>query len=1234
MGNVRGVTLRPRFARAALAIGTAFTLAFGAQVALAPHAAADESDEAIVFADDQLTACINKGIGSGRAPDETITEADLKKFFSLNCNDSFAVKSLEGIEQASEIRNVTFIGADHTFRSADSLKPLSGLTKMTSLMLTRTDLTNEAFAGLELPKALSTFKVTYSPELSDITAMKEMTGLRTVDISFNSPQLTDLSPLSGLTKITSLSAAALSDLEDLEPLATLESLQYLNVQKSKVSDLSPLAELTSISTLTASSTLVEDLRPLAGLINMKNLDLDYAKLKSLEGVEAMHKMTDLHIMNNIDIAGNLDPIRDNPTLSRIHMNATGVTSIDALSNLPSLKNIQALSNHVTSLVGLPAAPEAVSVGTFAITAQNIQYNNKPQYVPNGAKRFMYDTTGDLELREQGQFPDFGGNLEPLETDNMPIVTIEVRKAWPELEYSFSQNPKGNDRFAGTVKMPIVWSSITSEDSATVSLGEHFEQQIETTAGFPAATYIIKPMDDDAAMPEWITLDESTGVLTIEPDGQDAVDYWPFTVQVADALGNTITDRFDLTVPEPGNTVFEIGEDQQVNAGEDLVFTVTRADADNNPYTGKASVDYRTVDGSAMSGVHYTDTAGTLTWDAGDTRDKTVTVPTLTDENAAGSPDVAMTLELSDPQPESFSELGGGFSSDGFMSFPTPELSSFTIDEAYDVEASTVDKQTVTLTVSRNKAAKNHWNGDASVHVMTQDGFAQAGTHYEPLHTLLEWGPGDFDDKEIEITILPGAAGTPELDFGVELVDPSTHMELGVPETTLMTISYPVPEPSVLSLGEDQTVEAGAETVSFTVSRTEAERNPWLGEASVRFTTHDGTAKAGEHYEAFDNVLTWAAGETDDIIVEVPLKAGAAGDPERNFSVELTDPSEYTIVGARATASAAIPYPVPYPTTLNIAGEPTVKAGEPLVFTVTPEQLSEPAWAGELSVRVLTSDHEAEAGTHYEAVDEVVTWKPGERDPIEVTVKTMPGFKGSDPRTFSIELADPSEYAELGESVNSVGTIAYEPDDSTPPNPGDGDEDGDGDGDGDDGDTDGEDSDIDGDADGDGGDTDGDIDGDGGDTDGDTDAEDGDVDGEDGDNDGQDGDADGADDNDNGTDDGDNDNGNDDGNNTDDDNTDGGNTDTNSDDGADDNDDATDGGATDGGSSDDGSTGGDSAGGGSGSALVDEGKNVEAQVLATTGSRWAFGAAIGGAAALALLAGATLLVAWNRRGLRD
>ena len=1125
MGNVRGLTLRPRFARAALAIGTAFTLAFGAQVALAPQASADESDAPIVFADDQLTACINKGIGSGRAPDETITEADLKKFFSLNCNDSFAVKSLEGIEQASEIRNVTFIGAQHTFRDADSLKPLSGLPKMTSLMLTRTDLTNEAFAGLELPKALSTLKVTYSPELSDISAMKEMTGLRTVDISFNSPKLTDLSPLSGLTKITSLSAAALSDLENLEPLASLESLQYLNVQKSKVSDLSPLAELTSISTLTASSTLVEDLRPIAGLVNMKNLDLDHAKLQSLEGIEAMHKMTDLHVMNNIGIAGNLDPLRNNPTLSRIHMNAIGVTSIDALSNLPSLKNIQALSNHVTSLVGLPAAPEAVSVGTFAITAQDISFPDQKQYVPTGAKRFMYDTTGDLELREQGQFPDFGGNLEPLETDAMPVVTIEVRKAWPDLEYSFSQNPKGNDRFAGTVKMPIVWSSITSEDSATVSLGEHFEQQIETTEGFPAATYTIKPMDDDSAMPDWVTLDESTGVLTIEPEGQDAIGYWAFTVQVADALGNTMTDRFDLLVPEPGKTIFEIGEDQQVEAGEDLVFTVTRADADENPFTGAASVQYRTVDGSAESSVHYTKTEGTLSWGPNDTADKTVTVPTLTDENAAGSPGVAMTLELSSPLPDGVSELGGGFSSDGFIEFPAPEPSSFTINEAYEVEASTVDTQKATLTVSRNKAAKNHWNGAASVHVMTQDGFARAGTHYEPVNTVLEWGPGDFEDKEIEVTVLPGAAGTPDLDFGVELVDPSTHMELGVPETTLMTIAYPVPEPSLLSLGGDQTVEPGAETVTFTVSRTDADKNPWLGETSVRFMTHDGTAKAGEHYEAVDTVLTWAAGETDDVTVEVPLKAGAAGDPERHFTVELSDPSEYAIVGARATASAAIPYPVPHPTTLSISGKQSTRAGEPLVFTITPEQLDEPAWAGELSVRVFTNDQEAEAGTHYEPVDEVITWQPDNRDPIEVTVTTMPGFKGSDPRTFSIELADPSEYAELGENATSVGTIAYEADDQVVPNPGDGGGDGSG-----------------------------------------------------------------------------------------------GNNGT--------------GGNTGGGSNGGGSTAGGGTGGGSGSALVDNGKNDDARALAATGAPWTLGIAIGGAAVLALLAGAMLLVAWNRRALRD
>ncbi len=87
-------------------------------------------------------------------------------------------------------------------------------------------------------------------------------------------------------------------------------------------------------------------------------------------------------------------------------------------------------------------------------------------------------------------------------------------------------------------------------------------------------------------------------------------------------------------------------DAEATDGEDatLDFAVTLDPA----ASGQVTVDYATVDGTAMSPADYTDSSGTLTFDAGETT-KTVAVPitddtvedggetaTLTPSNASGA----------------------------------------------------------------------------------------------------------------------------------------------------------------------------------------------------------------------------------------------------------------------------------------------------------------------------------------------------------------------------------------------------------------------------------------------------------------------------------------------------------------------------------------------------------------------------------------------------------------------
>lgn len=113
-------------------------------------------------------------------------------------------------------------------------------------------------------------------------------------------------------------------------------------------------------------------------------------------------------------------------------------------------------------------------------------------------------------------------------------------------------------------------------------------------------------------------------------------------------GTAVLNIFDDdagTAPPPGNpngapgtikfdeTSFEFLE------GGDAVIVVERSHGED----GEVSVDYTTIDGSAVAGSDYTAAAGTLTWAAGDDADKTFVVPLFEDGLSEGNETVQLVL---------------------------------------------------------------------------------------------------------------------------------------------------------------------------------------------------------------------------------------------------------------------------------------------------------------------------------------------------------------------------------------------------------------------------------------------------------------------------------------------------------------------------------------------------------------------------------------------------------------
>ena len=146
-------------------------------------------------------------------------------------------------------------------------------------------------------------------------------------------------------------------------------------------------------------------------------------------------------------------------------------------------------------------------------------------------------------------------------------------------------------------------------------------------------------------------------LTVRPGGDAGVTLTMRETGSCDASGAVCTEdgrplsgQVSATVPGPATVSVA---DAEVDEGTGpLEFRVTLSRA----RTEATAVDYATSDVTATAGEDYTETAGTLTFDAGVT-ERTVSVPVLDDTHDEG--EETLTLTLSNPVPAAYVRIGDG-----------------------------------------------------------------------------------------------------------------------------------------------------------------------------------------------------------------------------------------------------------------------------------------------------------------------------------------------------------------------------------------------------------------------------------------------------------------------------------------------------------------------------------------------------------------------------------------------
>ena len=267
-------------------------------------------------------------------------------------------------------------------------------------------------------------------------------------------------------------------------------------------------------------------------------------------------------------------------------------------------------------------------------------------------------------------------------------------------------------------------------------------------------------------------------ITQDPDAED-----PETLTVA--LSNVLPGASSI-LGAPATGTVTIADDDPVGLVDfkSLHYDVNETDGQATVTVervggvgGAVSVDYETSDGSATAGSDYAATSGTLNWGAGDSADKTFTVPVNWDGRAEGTESISLALT----NPGGGSDLGPTTAAvlrigdDGASGPLALSSNAYSVGEADGL---------ATITVTRSGGSLG---GPVTVDYKASDGTATAGSDYAAASGTLTFGPGEVG-KTFTVPVTSDSAYEGNETFQVTLSNPGGGASIGSPAGATVTIT--------------------------------------------------------------------------------------------------------------------------------------------------------------------------------------------------------------------------------------------------------------------------------------------------------------------------------------------------------------------------------------------------------------------------------------------------------------
>ena len=368
--------------------------------------------------------------------------------------------------------------------------------------------------------------------------------------------------------------------------------------------------------------------------------------------------------------------------------------------------------------------------------------------------------------------------------------------------------------------------------------------------------------------------------------------------IADAQG--IGTIYDNEGP-PSLVVTDVSGAEAVGT---FTFTVELTNANAAP----VSVDYATVDGTAIAGSDYTSTSGTLTFTPGQT---SRSVPVTIVNDALAEDNETFTLHLSNATGGiAITDANGTGTIQNDDNDPTVSIAG----------ASVLEGDIGTTTLSLPVTLSGPSGREVDVDYATSDGTATAGSDYLATTGTLVFAAGETS-KQIDVTVNGDIQVEGDETFTVTLSAPF-NADLGTSVAT-GTITNDDNVGPKLVVGDAAVLEgnSGTTPLTFAVAMVPVSAS----DVTVDYATSDGTATAGSDYTAASGTLTIPAGQASGSIA-VSVIGDTTYEPSENFTLTLSNPVGATIV--TSTAVGTILNDDKIPTTLTttlVKGRTAIKA---------------------------------------------------------------------------------------------------------------------------------------------------------------------------------------------------------------------------------------------------------------------------------------------------------------------